>query len=218
MLRRPPQNIFIVMLAACAVVMLATAVSAGPGEEPQSIWSVTTSLVLVWDPPNQGHPLSYIVEAGSRPGLSDVAAFETGNSLTSVYIASVPPGIYYVRVKARNGADISEASNEITINAGDAGGAVASPCPAPRPPTGLTSTIDGSTVAVRWSESPGATSYHLEAGSTSGTADLFNANIGNQTAVQAVLPAGNYFVRVRAVSVCGTSGASAVIGFGVGSR
>jgi hypothetical protein len=218
MLRRPSQYIFIAMLAACAVVMPATAVSAGPGDELQSIWSVTTSLLLAWDPPDQGRPFSYIVEAGSRPGLSDIAAFETGNSRTSVYIASVPPGIYYVRVRARNGAGVSEASNEITVSAGDADSAGVSPCPAPHPPTGLTSTIVGSTVAVRWSESPGATSYHLEAGSTPGAADLFNANIGNQTAVQAVLPPGNYFVQVRAVSECGTSEASALIGFGVGSR
>jgi hypothetical protein len=200
------------------LVLAAASAGAEPLDEQQSVWSITTSLVLAWDPPEGRRPISYIVEAGTRPGLSDVAVFDTGNSLTSVYVASVPPGTYYARVRARSASGVSDPSNEITINAGGSFGGAESACPPPHPPTGLSSTIDASTVAVRWTGSAGATSYYLEAGSTPGASDVFSGNVGNETAVQAVVPSGNYFVRVRAVSSCGSSAPSGEIGFGVGSR
>jgi len=199
------------LFAAVVPLVLAVAPAAAAGPAQPSVWSITTSLVLAWDEPDGVRPLSYIVEAGTAPGLSDVAVFETGSSQTSVYVAPVPPGTYYARVRARNASGVSDPSNEIMINAGSAA-SLAAGCSAPRPPIGVSSTIDGTTVAVRWTASAGAGSYHLEAGTTSGSSDVFSGNVGNATAVQAVVPAGHYFVRIHAVSACGTSASSHEIG------
>ena len=55
------------------------------------------------------------IEAGSAPGLSDLAVLPvtTGTSLT---IPNVPPGTYYVRATAWNHIGASVASNEIVVS------------------------------------------------------------------------------------------------------
>lgn len=71
--------------------------------------------------------------------------------------------------------------------------------PQPAPPALLAFT-NGLTLTLWWSASPGATSYVLEGGSGPGQVDLLNANIGNVTRVEGVIPADTYYARVRAVN------------------
>ena len=66
-------------------------------------------------------------------------------------------------------------------------------------------------ITLQWTASPGVSSYQLEMGTASGLANAFNGNVGPTTVVQfnrAGVPSGVYFVRVKAVGSCGTSGAS----------
>ncbi len=67
-------------------------------------WSVSTGLVT-----------SYVVEAGSGPGLANLATADTGSSNGSAIFAGVSRGTYYVRVRAKNSCGVGGASNEIIV-------------------------------------------------------------------------------------------------------
>jgi predicted phage tail protein len=69
---------------------------------------------LRWVAPSSGPaPAGYVIEAGSAPGLADLASIQVGG-VTS-FSASAPPGLYYVRVRAINARGRSPASNEIVV-------------------------------------------------------------------------------------------------------
>ena len=83
----------------------------------------------------------------------------------------------------------------------------------PAPVTGLTATVSGNLVTVRWNASAGATSYRLVA--TSGGATVFDGNVGATTTISANAPNGTYTVTVYAVNSAG-QGAGASTTFTVG--
>ena len=56
---------------------------------------------------------SYIIEAGSAPGLSDLARIQVAN-LTR-FTTTAPPGVYYVRVRGVNARGASLPSNEVVV-------------------------------------------------------------------------------------------------------
>ena len=58
-------------------------------------------------------------------------------------------------------------------------------------------------MGLSWVPNADARSYQVEAGSASGAANLFNANVGGVLSLSTLAPAGNYFTRVRAVNGCG---------------
>jgi Fibronectin type III domain len=68
----------------------------------QSVDSSRT-VSLAWAiPTTGGAPEGYVIEAGSAPGLADLAVISVPGL---VFIApNVAPGTYYVRVRAVNGA------------------------------------------------------------------------------------------------------------------
>jgi hypothetical protein len=80
--------------------------------------TVSGNLVsLTWTPPVGGcAATSYIVQAGSAPGLSDLAILNVG-SMTSLSV-SAPPGRYFVRVVAANAFGGSIGSVEIIVTVG----------------------------------------------------------------------------------------------------
>jgi hypothetical protein len=57
--------------------------------------------------------LEYLVEAGTSPGASNFFSSSVGASLSVGAI--VPPGRYYVRVRARNSAGVSTSSEELVV-------------------------------------------------------------------------------------------------------
>ncbi len=70
---------------------------------------------LAWSPPSAGETVTgYILEVGSATGLADLYDGPTGTA-TPGGVAAAPPGIYYVRVRARNGCGASAASNEHAV-------------------------------------------------------------------------------------------------------
>jgi hypothetical protein len=88
-------------------------------------------------------------------------------------------------------------------------------------PSGLTATVDGATVVLKWTPPTvfQATSYVIEAGSVSGAIDQANANIGNYTSYTASpVPAGVYFVRIRAFGGGALSAASNEVIVSVGHQ
>ncbi|MGE0463782.1 MAG: hypothetical protein AB7Q16_20650, partial [Vicinamibacterales bacterium] len=76
---------------------------------------VGTTVNLSWTAPVDSAPTSYVLEAGSGPGLSDLVRQDTGSAATSLAYADVPPGTYYVRVRAVNSLGAGVASNEVVV-------------------------------------------------------------------------------------------------------
>ena len=72
------------------------------------------SVQLSWTPGARGIPWRYVVSVGSAPGLADLAVFDVG-ARTSVLVAPVPAGRYFVRVQAGNADGLGVASSSVTV-------------------------------------------------------------------------------------------------------
>lgn len=83
------------------------------------------------------------------------------------------------------------------IGRGSGGGAL----PTPSAPQGLTGSVEGPVVSLRWSPSPsaGLAGYVVEAGSAAGASNIVRVPVGPMTTtLMTQAPPGRYFVRVRA--------------------
>jgi hypothetical protein len=148
---------------------------------------------------------SSLVEAGSTSGTSNLASINVEHNL-SLVATNVPVGTYYVRVRSQNSAGTSEASNEVVVIVGGAS------C-TPAAPSGLTSSVSGSSVAFTWTAPGGTctpTTYELDAGSSSGASNLAVVATGNTSTsfFASNVGAGTYYVRVRAANGANLSTAS----------
>ena len=88
----------------------------GTPPRPTGLVSMSASGVvdLRWTASAGGYaPTGYIVEAGSGPGLSDLAILQVGN--VTRFTTTAPPGVYYVRVRSINSRGTSLPSNEIVV-------------------------------------------------------------------------------------------------------
>jgi hypothetical protein len=156
-----------------------------------------------------------VIEAGSSSGGIDQANANIGN-YTSYTASPVPPGTYFVRIRALVDGVPTAASNEIVVNVGR------QPCGCggvALPPTALSSSVRGSDVTLNWADGVGApSSYVIEAGSFQGASNL--ASIDTLSAANSFFApgvgSGTYFVRVRSKNACGVSGASNEIVVNVG--
>jgi hypothetical protein len=72
-----------------------------------------TTITLRWKPA-AGSPTSYVIEVGSSAGGTDRLMTDTGTPSTT-FTKMATPGLYYVRVRARNRCGTSDPSREITI-------------------------------------------------------------------------------------------------------
>jgi predicted phage tail protein len=165
-------------------------------------WMRGSQLMMTWDDPGSGGvPTHYLVEAGTGPGLANIASI-TSTRRGFTY-TPVPAGFYFLRVRAVNATGASAPSNEVMLVVGGA----ASP---PRAPRETGATAIGSTVTLNWSAPAGAvTGYVIEAGSAPGLSNLVVQPIASVTTVSfSSVPAGTYYVRIRAVNALGRSVAS----------
>jgi hypothetical protein len=154
------------------------------------------AVTLSWQPALLA--TSYLLEAGSAPGLSDFFAANVGPVMS---LSGAPPaGLYFARVRALNAFGVGPPSNEVVL--------LVSACPQPFAPADFSSSVTGSQLALSWSASAAATGYVLEAGSSPGLSNLFNGNVGPSTSVSGAVPSGLYFLRVRGTNACGPGPAS----------
>lgn len=74
------------------------------------------TVTLTWNAAS-GSPTSYVIEAGSSPGSSNLFVSNTGNTATSL-TAAAAFGTYYVRVLSQNACGTSGPSNELAVVVG----------------------------------------------------------------------------------------------------
>jgi hypothetical protein len=73
------------------------------------------SVSFVWTTPS-GNPSTYVIEAGSAPGLTNLVNSDLGSAATTLTATGVAAGTYYVRVRAKNSCGVGPASNEIVVS------------------------------------------------------------------------------------------------------
>ena len=190
------------------VLKIVPAVSGTAPNPPQNLQSaVSGSTVTVgWTPPATGPaPLGYQLEAGSAPGIADLAVLPTASTLLT--FPGIPAGTYFVRVRSLGSGGASSPSNEAVVVVGSGG------CTGPPPAPGqLASAVNGRIVTLAWTVAAtanGPASIVLEAGSAPGLANLAVVAVdGGLRTITVEAPPGVYYVRLRGQNACGTSGAS----------
>jgi hypothetical protein len=172
----------------------------GPPTNLQHLVDAST-VTLSWQPPSgPDPPTSYVIEAGSSRGSSDIAVFDTGNTLTSLTVNNVPGGTYFVRVRAKNVVGPSAPSNEVIVFV------VSDPSSCtPAAPTGLAATVEGATATLTWNAPGGpcpVVNYGLAVGTSPGAINVGRRETGSaQTSfVVPGIPSGTFFVRVHAAN------------------
>lgn len=124
-------------------------------------------------------------------------------------------GSYVLRLRSRT-ADGTESapSAPVHLTVGPGGASV------PRAPLDLTASTTGSTVTLGWAsatDGPAAQGFVLEAGSGPGAADLARLTVPAAGVAVSEVPAGVYFVRVRASNATGESAPTADVQVVVGA-
>ena len=173
----------------------------GPGQpgNPSGLsvsWSGTVA-TLTWNPGSGA--TSYYIEAGSAAGATDVPGIEVGAA--TQYVVDVPPGTYFVRVRATSATGVSGPSNEIVVQGRGA----------PEPPTSLSASGTNGAVDLRWfspTSGPRPSGYVLEAGSGPGLTDVASGRVGPETTFSTTAPPDTYYVRVRSLNARGVSAPS----------
>jgi lysophospholipase L1-like esterase len=91
---------------------------AGPPSAPTNLRNTITgsTVVLTWNAPVGGcAPTSYVIQAGSVAGSSNVADFDNRSVATSFTASGVEAGQYYVRIRGVTASGVGSASNEVVI-------------------------------------------------------------------------------------------------------
>jgi len=158
------------------------------------------SVTVSWSAPD-AIVTRYAVEAGSAPGLANLASIAWPGEQTTL-TANAPPGTYHVRVRAVNGCGTSAPSSGIYFTVGGMGSL-------PGAPTGLGYQSYGAfpTPTISWTPPAGeVTGYILEAGTDIGLSNLLVTAVGPFPLFSIppfTTPPGTYIVRVRAVNAAG---------------
>jgi hypothetical protein len=182
-----------------------------PGTPSNLFGAVAGSTVtLTWNAPTTTEAVeTYVLEAGSATGLSDLAYVITGTTSPTFTASGVGAGRYFVRVRAQNSSGLSAVSNEVLVVVGGPSACAAPPLS----PSGLSSSVSGNALTLTWSAPAGGCApagYRIEAGSTPGSSNLAVVDTGTtSTAFGASgVGAGTYYVRLRSVNAYGISATS----------
>lgn len=198
------KRISIALTFAATVVVSARAVPAPPVLNlPQVTGSTVT---LSWSMPFGSTGIR--LEAGTAPGFSNAANMVI-SAINSFTASNVPPGTYYVRVRAVDPSGESAPSNEVTVTVG----AVSCAAP-PSAPLLNAAVVTGNAVTLSWTA--GAlgcppTNFSVIAGSAPGLSNLAIVNTGMAPSLNATAPGGVYFVRVLAQNPYGSAPSNEVV-------
>src|SRR5271165_5711679 len=162
-----------------------TGVNAAPGN---------AQVVLTWNASSGA--TSYNVKRSTTSGAEVTIATSATASYTDTAVTNGTP--YYYEVSAVNSAGESANSGEVT----------ATPVAPPTAPTGLTATPGNAQVALAWTASTGATSYHVKRGTTSGGEVTIATATTNSYTDTTVTNGTPYYYVVTAVNAVGESGNS----------
>jgi hypothetical protein len=176
-----------------------------PPQPPRSIAGsvILDTVTLTWVPATSGGPAqSFIVEAGSAPGLANLAVLTSNGPGTQLVVGAVPQGTYYVRVRAKNALGTSGPSPDTAVSVGA--------CSAPGAPTGLAYSTADNLVTITWTPpASGVTQgYTLFAGTGPGLSNALVQTLPATPSFGGVAPFGTYYVRVAARNTCSTGPAS----------
>jgi hypothetical protein len=180
------------------------------------------NVALAWNRPASPTPiLEYLLEVGSVSGASDLGVFSLGTTI-GVTVSRVPSGIYFFRLRARNGFGLGLASREQVIATTDR---------MLRGPTNLgVVAVSTQTVTLSWTEPPEGEVlfYELLISATFGGPNIFRSSVGGVvsniggvrrgTTISTVftnVPSAIYSIRVRAVTTAGPTKLSNEVGFNV---
>jgi len=158
-----------------------------------------------------GAPTSYVIDAGFSPG-STAISIPAGTG-TSFSIPGIPPGTFYVRVRAVNSFGSSPPSNELTLGMSAVGVAL------PEAPTNLQAFMLDGLLTMTWlqpARGGPATGYIVEAGSASGLTNIGTVPTPGRSLTFPGVPNAFYFLRVRATNAAGSSSPSAEVMIVVG--
>lgn len=153
------------------------------------------SVTLNWTP--TAGATSYRIDAGFASNTYNIGSLPVA-LVTTLPLGTVPNGVYFVRVVAVPG---NEVSNEIVLQL---------PVP-PSAPTNLQVARNGTALIATWSPGTGGgtvTGYQIRAGLTAGATDFPALPVAGTSFSGGPVPAGTYFLRVVAVNAAGASGAS----------
>jgi len=146
-----------------------------------------------------------VLEIGSSPGASDIGTLPVGSRSVFNYEPLPPPGVYFVRVRARNALSISRPSDEVQVVIG---GVVAPP----DPPGHIGVSIDAAgQVHIGWNAPRGPVSgYVLEVGTAEGRSDVgvFPLPTTPTSVFASGVPPAIYYFRLRSVNAAGVGVAS----------
>lgn len=98
-------------------VFLVVGGCASPPTAPGALTVVSNqggTVTLQWSAPT-GAVTSYVIEAGSTLGATNLANSDLGSAATTFTATRVGRGTYYVRIRARNACGVSSPSNEIVV-------------------------------------------------------------------------------------------------------
>lgn len=147
-----------------------------------------------------GAPSHLLLQAGTSPGAADIASIPIGVG-TAIAVPGVPPGAYYVRVLAANGAGASDPSNEVVVDMPPQGG-----CTAP-PARAVDAFIFSTYARFSWAPIPGVLGYRLDFSTAPGGPTVVSVPVGPSTPFWSIVgaPLGTFYAKVTAVFACGAS-------------
>ncbi len=174
---------------------------------PRDLTSTVAGNLITLRWPATGLSTSYIVEAGSGPGLSNIASIPLSFNANRGISGAVGPGTYYIRVRAVGPCGTSDPSNEVVATI--AGG----PTTLPGAPVLDAPVVSGQTVSLSWSagSGPAPTGYVLTGSLTPGGAPIASIPVTGTSVSFAGAPSGTFYLRLIATNAAGSSPPSAAV-------
>jgi hypothetical protein len=97
------------------LIVGASGCTTAPGAPGNLFASATNGTVTLTWTAASGTPTSYVIEAGSASGLSNLANSDLGGTPLTYRATNVGNGTYYIRLRAKNACGLGTASNEFRL-------------------------------------------------------------------------------------------------------